>query len=264
MADSEHDEQELDPTINNSESESGSDDNGSEINENDLNADESSTELNENENENVDDDLSIEELDDNDDNDDGDDGDENQSDSDYSDNDPNGRTSHTSSTKSHTYNPTNPTSTNKQNKKSNQPETINTDFNNPENTNYLEKLNNGMRDNFVITSHPESITHNYDDVKLLSQIKRNASGVIDDPKHRMIPFLTKYEMTRILGVRAQQIDNGAQPTITLDNPELISGYFIAKQEFSQNKLPFIIKRSFPGNGGVEYWNVCDLDVPFQY
>ena len=260
MADSDNDQPELDP-INLSDSDSGSDvsDTDSEITEDDLNADEGSTELNENEN--VDDDLSIEELDDNDDNDDGD---ENRSDSDYSDNDPNGRTSHTSSTKSHTYNPTNPTSTNKHNKKSNQPEPINTDFNNPENTNYLEKLNNGMRDNFVITSHPESITHNYDDVKLLSQIKRNSAGVIDDPKHRMVPFLTKYEMTRILGVRAQQIDNGAQPTIPLDNPELISGYFIAKQEFSQNKLPFIIKRSFPGNGGVEYWNVCDLDVPFQY
>lgn len=255
MADSDN-EPELDPTINPSESESGSDDNGSDISEDDLNADEGSTELNEN----VDDDLSIEELDDNDDNEDSN---EDQSESDYSDNDQYGSTSHTSSTnKSHnTTNPTS-TSTNKQNKKSNQPETINTDFNNPENTNYLEKLNNGMRDNFVITSHPESITHNYDDVKLLSQIKRNAAGVIDDPKHRMIPFITKYEMTRILGVRAQQIDNGAQPTITLDNPELISGYFIAKQELSQNKLPFIIKRSFPGNGGVEYWNVCDLDVPF--
>lgn len=254
MADSDN-EPELDPTINSSESESGSDDNGSDISEDDLNADEGSTELNENEN--VDDELSIEELDDND------DSNEDQSESDYSDNDQYGSTSHTSSTnKSHnTTNPTS-TSTNKQNKKSNQPEILNTDFNNPENTNYLEKLNNGMRDNFVITSHPESITHNYDDVKLLSQIKRNAAGVIDDPKHRMIPFITKYEMTRILGVRAQQIDNGAQPTITLDNPELISGYFIAKQEFSQNKLPFIIKRSFPGNGGVEYWNVCDLDVPF--
>ena len=256
MADSDNDQPELDP-INLSDSDSGSDvsDTDSEITEDDLNADEGSTELNENEN--VDDDLSIEELDDNE------DSNEDQSESDYSDNDQYGSTSHTSSAnKSHnTTNPTS-TSTNKQNKKSNQPETLNTDFNNPENTNYLEKLNNGMRDNFVITSHPESITHNYDDVKLLSQIKRNSAGVIDDPKHRMIPFITKYEMTRILGVRAQQIDNGAQPTIPLDNPELISGYFIAKQEFSQNKLPFIIKRSFPGNGGVEYWNVCDLDVPF--
>ncbi len=190
--------------------------------------------------------------------DDSEDDDEDPSNSDDSDNDQYGINSPTSQTnKSSTY-------LNKQNKKYSHPEPVNTDFNNPENTNYLEKLNNGMRDNFVITSHPESITHNYDDVKLLSQIKRNAAGVIDDPKHRMIPFITKYEMTRILGIRAQQIDNGAQPTITLDNPELISGYFIAKHEFSQNKLPFIIKRSFPCNGGVEYWNVCDLDIPFQY
>lgn len=255
MADSEHDEQELDPTINNSDSDL------EDVSDADSDISENAEDIGSNED--ADSDLSVEDLD-NDNNDNNEDDDDDPSDSDYSDNDQNGRIFHTSSTKSHTYNPTNPTSTNKHNKKSNQPETINTDFNNPENTNYLEKLNNGMRDNFVITSHPESITHNYDDVKLLSQIKRNSAGVIDDPKHRMIPFLTKYEMTRILGVRAQQIDNGAQPTIPLDNPELISGYFIAKQEFSQNKLPFIIKRSFPGNGGVEYWNVCDLDVPFQY
>jgi len=160
-------------------------------------------------------------------------------------------------------NPTNPTAV-KGNKKSTRPtEPIDTEFNNPENTNYLEKLNNGMRDNFVLASHPESITHNLHDVKRLSIIKRNSDGIIDDPHHRMIPFITKYEMTRILGVRAQQIDNGAQPTIPLDNTELIGGYYIAKQEFHQNKLPFIIKRSFPGNGGVEYWNVCDLDVPFN-
>ena len=177
--------------------------------------------------------------------------------------DDNSVTSSTSSANSPTH--TAPANTNsavfKRNKKSNISDPINTEFNNPENINYLEKLNNGMRDNFVISNHPETITHNLHDVKRLSLIKRNSAGVIDDPHHRMIPFITKYEMTRILGVRAQQIDNGAQPTIPVD-PELISGYFIAKQEFSQNKLPFIIKRSFPGNGGVEYWNVCDLDVPF--
>ena len=181
-----------------------------------------------------------------------DDFDGNESDSDESDD------SHNSASKTKTTN-----QALKRNKKSaHLPEAINTEFNNPENTNYLEKLNNGMRNNFVVASHPESITHNLHDVKRLSLIKRNSEGIIDDPHHRMIPFITKYEMTRILGVRAQQIDNGAQPTIPLDNPELISGYFIAKQEFTQNKLPFIIKRSFPGNGGVEYWNVCDLDVPF--
>ena len=243
---------ELEP-INLSNPESETDD-GSDVVDSDVDADEIGSDQNDDDNEeNL---HSDEELNDHDDNED------NPHSDDSSDDDQYGRTSPTSTKPSNYHNTNNPTSTYKQKKKSLHSEVINTDFNNPENTNYLEKLNNGLRDNFVIASHPESITHNYDDVKVLSQIKRNASGVIDDPKHRMIPFITKYEMTRILGVRAQQIDNGAQPTITLDNPELISGYFIAKQELSQNKLPFIIKRSFPGNGGVEYWNVCDLDVPF--
>ena len=39
---------------------------------------------------------------------------------------------------------------------------------------------------------------------------------------------------------------------------VIDGYLIALLELEQKKLPFIIKRPFP-NGGVEYWNVSDLE-----
>jgi hypothetical protein len=39
----------------------------------------------------------------------------------------------------------------------------------------------------------------------------------------------------------------------------VDGYQIALLELEQKKLPFIIKRPYP-NGGVEYWNVGDLEV----
>ena len=81
--------------------------------------------------------------------------------------------------------------------------------------------------------------------------------MIDDPLHKTIPFLTKYEYTRIIGMRAKQIDNGAE--IFVNPPKnIISGYNIALIELEENKLPFIIRRPIPG-GGSEYWHVKDLE-----
>ena len=40
-------------------------------------------------------------------------------------------------------------------------------------------------------------------------------GAIIDDMHRTLPFITKYERTRILGIRAKQLNNGAKPFITL-------------------------------------------------
>jgi DNA-directed RNA polymerase subunit K/omega len=64
-------------------------------------------------------------------------------------------------------------------------------------------------------------------------------------------------MTRILGQRAKQLDSGAKAFVNIPL-NVIDGYFIAILELEQNKLPFIIQRPLP-NGGVEYWNVSDLE-----
>ena len=73
-----------------------------------------------------------------------------------------------------------------------------------------------------------------------------------------IPFLTKFEFTRILGMRTKQINNGAKPFIKV--PEgIIDGYLIAEREIREKKLPFIVKRPIP-NGGCEYWKLEDLEL----
>ena len=54
-------------------------------------------------------------------------------------------------------------------------------------------------------------------------------------------FLTKYEKARILGVRAKQLNNGADPFITIAN-NIIEGHIIAEMELKERKLPFIIRR----------------------
>ena len=124
--------------------------------------------------------------------------------------------------------------------------------------NYLQKFNSKMRDNFILDHHPEARTHNYEEVKALTRVSRDGRGIIIDPLHRTIPILTKYEMTRVIGQRAKQLDSGAKPFVKVPL-NVVDGYLIALLELEQKKLPFIIKRPFP-NGGVEYWNVNDLEV----
>ena len=127
-----------------------------------------------------------------------------------------------------------------------------------EDVNYLQKFDSKMRDNFILNHHPEARTHNYEEVKALTRVSRDGRGIIIDPLHRTIPILTKYEMTRVIGQRAKQLDSGAKPFVKVPL-NVVDGYLIALLELEQKKLPFIIKRPFP-NGGVEYWNVNDLEV----
>jgi DNA-directed RNA polymerase I, II, and III subunit RPABC2 len=69
------------------------------------------------------------------------------------------------------------------------------------------------------------------------------------------PFLNKYEKTRIISERAQQLSNGS--IALLKNPDSYSSvYEIAMEELKQRKIPFIIKR--PIHNHFEYWKVEDL------
>lgn len=123
---------------------------------------------------------------------------------------------------------------------------------------YLQKFDKDIREDFITSFHPESKSHNYEEIKALARITRNSSGIIYDELHKTLPFLTKYEMTRVLGQRARQINAGGKSFVVVP-PNIMDGYLIAKMELEQKKLPFIIKRPIP-NGGFEYWNVSDLEV----
>jgi DNA-directed RNA polymerase subunit K/omega len=127
-----------------------------------------------------------------------------------------------------------------------------------EKENYLQKFDHSLRNNFILNHHPEANTHNYEEVKALTRVVRDGRGIIIDPLHKTIPILTKYEMTRVIGQRAKQLDSGAKPFVKVPL-NVIDGYHIAVLELEQKKLPFIIKRPYP-NGGVEYWCVSDLEV----
>jgi len=81
---------------------------------------------------------------------------------------------------------------------------------------------------------------------------------VDHSKQKITdPCLTKYEKTKILAERTQQIEDGAILYIPLTN-KLITAYSIALEEFKQKKIPFIVCRPLPNSSGFEYWKLNDL------
>lgn len=111
---------------------------------------------------------------------------------------------------------------------------------------------------FIGDTHPQEKVINYEEVLALCTIIRDANQNIDDPRHTTLPILTKYEYTRILGVRANQVEQGAALFVTVPDT-LMDSYLIAKEELHQKKLPFILKRPIP-NGTIEYWKLEDLEI----
>ncbi|MFY7728619.1 MAG: DNA-directed RNA polymerase subunit omega [Flavobacterium sp.] len=126
------------------------------------------------------------------------------------------------------------------------------------NENYLQKLDNDVKQNIISDFHPELNTHSMEEVEASCTIIRDDKGVIIDPLHRTLPFVTRYEKARAIGERAKQINSGAKPFIEIDQ-SMIDGYLIALKEFEAKKIPFIIRRPLP-NGNSEYWRLSDLEI----
>jgi DNA-directed RNA polymerase subunit K/omega len=105
------------------------------------------------------------------------------------------------------------------------------------------QLNNNMLHSFVMSLDADDIT----------QIYKN----YDPSKNKSSKIMTKYEKTLIIGQRAEQIANGAEPLI-----EIPEGVYdvreIAREELKQKASPFIIKRRY-GNGH-EYYKLEDLEI----
>lgn len=134
----------------------------------------------------------------------------------------------------------------------------NDDDDSDDGNNYLRKFETDMHENYIASCHQEMLHLNNAEVSALARVVRNADGAIVDVMHKTMPFLTKYEKTRILGQRAKQLNQGAQPLIPVDK-KIIDGYLIAQLELQQKALPFIIRRPLPG-GKSEYWRLSDLEL----
>ena len=106
--------------------------------------------------------------------------------------------------------------------------------------------------------HPSLKQEKYEDVLALSKVIMNESGNVVDKLHKTLPFLTKFERAKVLGLRAKQLADGAEPFIEVPS-NVIESYVIAEMELQAKVLPYIISRPLP-NGGKEFWKLKDLDL----
>jgi DNA-directed RNA polymerase I, II, and III subunit RPABC2 len=76
------------------------------------------------------------------------------------------------------------------------------------------------------------------------------------PKRSSI-YMSKYEKTRILGLRALQISQGSP--IMIDYKNETDPLRIAQMELREGKIPMIIRRVLP-DGIFEDWSVHELII----
>ena len=109
----------------------------------------------------------------------------------------------------------------------------------------------------LLEQHPE-IWPDYEETVMEKMVIKGAYPPKDDTRHTTYPFLTVYEKTKILSLRAAQLARGAPPFI--DVPEYLSDvYEIARSELEAKRLPYILKRPLP-DGTYEYWRLADMMV----
>ena len=78
-------------------------------------------------------------------------------------------------------------------------------------------------------------------------------------KKETSPFMSRFEVTKLIGVRAQQLSCGMQPCVSFD-PDIKNTEFIAIQELLKKKMPLIVRRYLP-DGVYEDWKVDELIIP---
>ena len=91
--------------------------------------------------------------------------------------------------------------------------------------------------------HNEQDLKSIDQIKPFLNIKRNSNNMIIDEYHKTIPILTKYEITKIIGMRTVQLDNGLEPFISVPS-DIIDSSTIAKMELQQKKYHLLLKDLF--------------------
>ncbi len=128
----------------------------------------------------------------------------------------------------------------------------------PPEPDYKPKFLEEQRMNYLAQYHPEEIHKSFDEIHKLTVIERDSDGVIVDDNHKTYPILSKFELTKIIGLRVTQLNKGAEPYVKIQTKNILDNSLVADKELREKKLPFIIMRPLP-NGKCEYWNVNDLE-----
>ncbi|KAG7856821.1 hypothetical protein KL939_003606 [Ogataea angusta] len=87
--------------------------------------------------------------------------------------------------------------------------------------------------------------------------KKAKNLAIPKDQRTTTPYMTKYEIARILGTRALQISMNAPVLVDIEGET--DPLQIALKELSQRKIPLIIRRYLP-DGSYEDWSVDELII----
>ncbi|CAI2379877.1 unnamed protein product [Moneuplotes crassus] len=79
---------------------------------------------------------------------------------------------------------------------------------------------------------------------------------VSEKDRRTSPYLTKYEKTRIIGTRAEQIKYGSP--LCYGHSCEYDPYKIAEYELQLRKIPFIVKRQINPIKKIELWKLSEL------
>ena len=99
--------------------------------------------------------------------------------------------------------------------------------------------------------HSSIMSQDEDDI---TQIYKN----YDVTKNVSSQNMTKYEKALIIGQRAEQIANGAEPLIKVPDG-VYNVVEIVREELAKKATPFILKRRVGDH--YEYWKIEDLNIP---
>ena len=123
-----------------------------------------------------------------------------------------------------------------------------------ENENENETENENENENEYTSAHSDEDLE-IDKVSNISDTEEMPQDIIIGKNKTALPFLTKYEYTKLIGTRVAQLNSGAKPLIKINNSE--TNEQIAIEEINKNTIPFKIKRPLP-NGTYEIFDISEL------
>lgn len=81
----------------------------------------------------------------------------------------------------------------------------------------------------------------------------------DPSNNKTKNILSKFEKVKVIGLRSEQLQRGAQPYIKLEPNQPFNPRDVAMQELKEHKLPFMLRRQLP-DGTIEYFRLDDMVV----
>jgi len=80
--------------------------------------------------------------------------------------------------------------------------------------------------------------------------------VVKDEDRITRPFMTKYELTRIIGTRRKQLSLGAKPLIKVEGNLTLNQ--IVDEEIRRKMTPLQVRRPLPDSNKIEIWKIDEL------